>query len=282
MKCTLCDSVTGANNIAVFACGHTFHLSCIFLRPHNTLCSTCSMPPIDLMADLGGDRRIAMSAGTSAKIQSRMLQPQQQQNLMQRVLGIVSPLTPKAHSFCEHVGHNNKLSVISTLGFGPDNAVQERIQWSKIHKQYSSSDILEFGFRWEHMVKMGIVPEHLRAFDWHQLQQVLRLDAQKILQIRMSISELAKLRYNPHKLIEMGFDWNVLHTMGANVETWSHFKFSLTDIKRYWTPSIAQLVSSGFYDKERLTRSGWPMDEVLEVLPPATERCSGRILRLAF
>jgi hypothetical protein len=45
---------------------------------------------------------------------------------------------------------------------------------------------------------------------------------------------------------------------------------------------LSQLVSSGFYDKERVQQAGWPIDDILQQLPVMTERISGRSLRLAF
>lgn len=70
--------------------------------------------------------------------------------------------------------------------------------------------------------------------------------------------------------------------MGANVDTWMRFGFELSDIKRYWSPTLTQWVTAGFFDKKRVEQAGWPMDSVLSSLPTMNERCSGRVLRLAF
>ena len=100
--------------------------------------------------------------------------------------------------------------------------------------------------------------------------------------MRITISELAGLKLTTHQLIELGFTWPILTQMGANVSTWRNFNFDLLDIKRNWSPTLAQLVSAGFYDKERVQQAGWPIDDILQHLPVMTERICGRSLRLAF
>jgi len=100
--------------------------------------------------------------------------------------------------------------------------------------------------------------------------------------MKMSIAELAALKYTTHQLVELGFTWSILANVGANVETWRLFGFRLEDLKRYWQPSLTQWVSSGFYDKDRLSHAGWDMEDVLKTLPNVTSRNSGRMLRLAF
>lgn len=280
MSCTLCSAPLGDANLAIFPCGHSFHLSCVFTHSYKTSCLTCEQP--HGMPDLGTDREIAMSADIAAKITVRQLKPNEPLTWMQKVTAVISPLTPKATTFSDHLHHNIKLSILRQMGFGPDDAVQERIPWSKIHARYCGTDIINFGFEWQHMVDMGIIPSELNKFSWTQQQHKLKLDAASMLSIRMTVSELARLKYSSHQLIELGFDWNVLSRMGATVDTWNLFKIPIADIKRYWSPSVAQWVAAGFYDKARLERTGWEIEDVAEALPAITERCAGRVLRLAF
>ncbi len=281
MSCALCSEELGSTNVAVFSCGHAFHLTCVLAHSFKTTCPTCDVHAKKL-PDLGSDREIAMTADIEAKIKQRQLKPNEPQTLMQRVTAIISPLTPKATTFMDYIHHNTKLCVVREYGFDADDAVQERIPWAKIDARYTGTDILHFGFEWQHMVDMGIVPAQLEKFTWTQQQHKLQLDAQKLLSIRMTVSELARLRYSAHQLIDMGFDWAVMSRMGATVDTWPLFKFDIADIKRYWSPNVSQWVAAGFYDKERLQRAGWSIDSVVESLPAVTERCNGRVLRLAF
>jgi hypothetical protein len=279
MACILCSKELEDSNLAVFPCGHSFHLSCVFTHSFKTTCSTCETKSYP---DLGTDREIAMTADIEAKIKERQLKPHGSMSFIQKVTAAISPLTPKATTFLDHVHHNNKLSIIQSYGFGPSDAVQERISWAKIHSRYTGSDILDFGFEWQHMVDMGIVPSQLSKFTWIQQQHKLHLNAEALLAIRMTVSELARLKYTSHQLIELGFDWSVLARMGATVDTWQQFKLSIADIKRYWSPTVSQWVAAGFYDKVRLERAGYDISDVVEALPAVTERCSGRVLRLAF
>lgn len=279
--CTLCNGSLGSKDLAVFSCGHTFHLTCVFDVPHSTKCSTCHVP-VDLLPDLGTDRSVALAADVSAKIEQHRLKSSQPLTFLQNVKRMITPLTPKARTMRDNVKHNKKLSIIRDLGFGPDDAVRERIPWSEIHSVYNGKEVLDFGFQWSHMVDMGILPSHLESFSWTQQKHQLKLDAQKMLKMRITITELASLGYTTHQLVELGFTWPILTQMGANVNTWRNFNFELVDIKRNWSPSLSQWVAAGFYDKDRVQQAGWPMENVLQNLPVMSERVSGRSLRLAF
>ena len=100
--------------------------------------------------------------------------------------------------------------------------------------------------------------------------------------MRITVTELANLKYTTHQLVDLGFTWAILSQLGANVNTWRNFKYDIADIKRYWSPTLSQWVSAGFYDKDRVQQAGWPIDDILQHLPVMTERASGRSLRLAF
>lgn len=284
MLCSLCESECDAHkNVAIFDCGHAFHLSCVLKNAaqYSVVCHTCKPDPGSL-GDLGDDRNVAMSADTVARCRQRQLQPVQQKNLFTHVRNYLSPLTPQITSFFDRVIHNKSLDVIKRTGFGPQDAIRERVPWSSLAKTYTPDALLKFGFDWSHMVQLGIRPAEVSHFTWTQQIHSLKLDASKMLQIRMTISELAALRYTTHQLLQLGFDWQTLTNMGANVETWKPFQFELTDLKRYWKPSMSQWVAGGFYDRERLQKAGWPIESALETLPSMTQRCKGRTLRLAF
>lgn len=281
--CSICEDAISATNTAVFECGHVFHLSCVLHHAtrYHTTCPDCAQCP-EKMPDLGGDRQVALAADIQRKIQQRQLRPNVEPNALQKWARIISPLTPHAVTFQEHMRHNKKLALIRQAGFCARDAVQEGVQWSEVASRYSPRDIIDFGFTWNDMVSMGIRPVDVQSFTWSQQQHALELNAGKLMQMRMTITELASLQYSTHQLIELGFDWATLARMGANVDTWPLFKFELADLKRYWSPTISQWVSAGFYDKERLARSGWPMESVLELLPAMTQRSAGRSLRLSF
>lgn len=281
MQCNLCANSIAERNTATFDCGHSFHLSCVISNPYSSLCSTCC-DQNEKLPDVGLDREVAIRSNISSKIQVRQLKPLEVTSFMGHVQRLLTPLTPQVTCFADHVYHNKKLSFISTAGFEPTDAVQERINWSKISIAYSSTDILQFGFNWSHMNAMGITPTEMKKFTWAQQLRSLELSAEKILQMNLSVTELAAMNYTTHQLVELGFTWQILSNIGANVETWRSFGFTLGDLKRYWQPSLKQWVSSGFYDKERITCAGWAMKDVLETLPNVNSRNSGRMLRLEF
>ena len=281
MNCTLCNEIVSERNTATFACGHTFHLTCVLMQPFSSLCSQCDHTVTDL-PDVGLDRKVAIASDIASKIQQRQFNCVPPTSLLQRIGNAISPLTPSLQHFSEHLYHNKSLSYISSLGFSPKDAVHERISWKKIASAYKAEDILEFGFNWQHMVEMGITPTCVKMFNWQQQQRRLELDARKLLQTNISLSELADFKYTTHQLLELGFDWNVMTQMGASVDSWRMFGFTLSDIKQYWNPSLSDLVSAGFYDKDRLKMAGWDIEDVLQTLPNLSERSSGRVLRLAF
>lgn len=279
--CALCETALTPHDKAIFSCGHSFHLSCVIQRPFSTTCSTCCPDP-KLLPDLGKDRAIAMAADQHAKIEQRRLKDTQPIHFMERMTRLITPLVPQARTMRDHILHNKRLAIIQESGFGPDDAVRERIPWSEIHDRYSGKEVLEFGFKWGHMVDMGILPQHLDAFTWSQQKHQLDMNAQKMLKMRITVTELANLKYTTHQLVEFGFTWTILSQMGANVNTWRNFKYDIADIKRYWSPTLSQWVAAGFYDKDRVQQAGWPIDDILQHLPVMTERASGRSLRLAF
>ena len=281
MNCTLCNEIVPERNTATFACGHTFHLTCVLMQPFSSLCSQCDQPVTDL-PDIGLDRKVAIASDVASKIQQRQLTCVQPTSILQRIGNAISPLTPSLRTFSDYLYHNKSLSYISSLGFSPKDAVHERVKWDKISSTYEVTDILKFNFKWQHMVEMGITPTDVGLFSWQQQQRDLQLDARKLLQTNISLSELADLKYTTHQLLEMGFDWSVLTQMGASVDSWRMFGFPLEDIKQYWNPSLTNLVTAGFYDKDRVKMAGWDMEDVLHSLPNMSDRSNGRVLRLAF
>lgn len=280
-KCSVCNEEISERNRAVFDCGHMFHLSCVLASPYSTQCSQCSAQ-LNNKPDLGNDRAVAMNAAILQKISERRLKIPGTPSVLQNIIHAISPLTPAAQTFVDHMKQNKKLSVISAAGFSPEDAVQERVRFSDIVSRYDSKDILEFGFTWDQMVMLGILPSHIQHFSWTEQKHKLKLNAEKMLQMRLTMTELADMEYTTHQLVELGFTWHILSSMGANVETWRRFNFELDDIKRYWTPTLSQWVSAGFYDKDRVRSAGWPMDTLLDSLPKMEGRASGRVLRLAF
>ena len=63
-------------NVAIFDCGHRFHLSCVLKgkNVYRTGCPTCSMVQnLNLKPNLGDDRKIAIASNTQARIKRRQM-----------------------------------------------------------------------------------------------------------------------------------------------------------------------------------------------------------------
>ena len=116
MICTLCSLELGTKNLAVFDSGHSFHLTCVFAHKFKTTCSTCQHDT-SLMPDFGVDREIAISSDLEARIKRRQLMPETTLSYPQKLAQMLSPLTPKARTFSDHLNHNKKLRSLKTTAF---------------------------------------------------------------------------------------------------------------------------------------------------------------------
>ena len=285
--CTICHEKFNKNgyNVAAFDCGHRFHLSCILKNTnyYSTSCPTCSkVQNTKLKPNLGDDRTIAMTSNIQARIKRRQLQPKPHQTWFMKVLSSLSPFSKTPENLTEYISAGYILSDLQKTGFTPDDCIQENIKWDYIIKKASIAHILQFGLKWKDMVSMGIKPHHLKDFTWSQLKHTLNLNASELLKLNMTLQELGELEYTPHQLNDLGFTWEIFVALGASVETIPLFKMSIDEIKTYFSPSVNQWVQAGFYDKNRLTKAGWDVNDVIRVLPQTTDRSSGRQLRLTF
>ena len=100
MSCTLCSDELGQTNVAVFPCGHAFHLSCVFAHSFKTTCSLCDATALKL-PDLGSDREIAMSAEKSAAVFDLL---------------VIDPMVRACLSVCSWEGGNRLVGVIRGPG----------------------------------------------------------------------------------------------------------------------------------------------------------------------
>jgi hypothetical protein len=283
-KCFLCNESIAdqSRNVATYDCGHCVHLHCALQRAsqHHTHCVQCSSSG-DVTPDLGQDRQIALAASTSLAVRRRMLQPPASMGFWKRLLRHLSPFVPAPHSFRDHVYNKTSLDRLQRIGFTHRDAVHEGIAWSALSSRYSPTDLLLFGFTWEDMVSMGVTSKNLQRFTWPQLRHSLNLDARKLLDTDITLSELADLQLTAHQLSELGFTWDTLMAMGADVHTLKKLDINFEDIKLLWNPPAGQLHKCGFYDRRRLQKAGWNVDNLTHQLP-ALEHRNGRALRLAF
>ncbi len=285
--CALCRETLPSDRsrpgIAVFSCGHAFHLSCVLTHAYNyrTSCPTCEIAK-DLAPNLGGDRCIAQSANAAAARRRRLLYPTAPQSTGQRIWHAL--VGSSATTLTEHVRRGTKPDDLKRLGYGPDDLVAEEVPWSLLIQKYTPTEILNFGVRWSHAKRMNVRPSALKQFSWSQLRHSLNISAHDLLSIDVSLSDLAELAISPPHLVDMGFTWSSLESMGASVESLKPLAISINDIKTYFKPNARQFERAGFYDRQRLLKAGYNADKVASVLPEIGWRSNGRVRRtnLAF
>lgn len=282
--CFLCNQSIAdqARNVATYDCGHSVHLHCALQRAsqHHTRCVQCSSSG-DVTPDLGQDRQIALAASTSLAVRRRQLNPPASIGFWKRLWRHISPFVPAPQSFRDHVYNKTSLDRLQRIGFTHRDAIHENVTWNALATRYTPTDLLLFGFTWDDMVSMGVSSKNLQQFTWPQLRHSLNLDARKLLDTDMTLSELAELHLSAHQLSELGFTWDTLMAMGADVHTLKTLGLTFEDIKLLWNPPAGQLHKCGFYDRRRLQKAGWDIDNLTHQLP-ALDRTNGRALRLAF
>lgn len=287
-SCSLCQQSFDkqGKNLAVFDCGHKFHLSCVLkhTKMYTTGCPVCNkVQKLNLKPNLGDDRNIAMSATIQARIKRRQLTPRPEENFFMKLIHAISPFKAEPRTLREYISAGYRLPDLQKQGFTPDDCVQEKISWDFMVKHASINHILQFGLKWKDMVSMGIKSNNLKEFTWSQIKHTLNLNANEMLKLNMTLHELADLEYTPHQLNDLGFTWETFVALGASVESMPCFKMTVEDIKTYFNPSFNQWLQAGFYDKQRLTKSGWSTEDVIRLLPKSTGRTAdGRTLRLTF
>lgn len=286
-SCSICHNKLPSNgtNRAIFDCGHKFHLTCVLHRAsyYNLSCPSC-VDNTSNKPSLGNDRMIAIQSNIEAKILARKIKPEEEKSFFSRWYQYLNPFKIEQESFKNYMNSGYPLSEIQKAGYTPEDAIQENIPWTKLCNYTKAEHLLTFGFKWQHMLTLGIKPFQLSSdyFTWTQLKHSLNINAREILKMNINIQDLADLNFTPHQLNDLGFTWDVLLSMGGDVKTLSYFNVGLEDLKTYWNPTQAQWYEAGFYDKSRVIEAGWDIEHVTRLLPELDGRLSGRTLRLQF
>ena len=241
MSCTLCkdDILSSGNvrpNVATFDCGHEFHLSCILKYAKENITMSCPMcNKIDLTRlNLGDDRNLAIQTLIDAR---RNIKPIKKSGLLSWFSDKTIPNMVK--SGCS-------LQSMKIKGITPEDIIEERIHWQQLSDIYTTDALLTFGFRWHHMITMGFQPEHFKKLSWHQMTDILELNAKDMLKTSLTIRELADLKITVPHLRQLGFGWSELRQIGGDCETMRLLTANLSDIKTYFNPSPPELDEAGF------------------------------------
>lgn len=278
--CVVCSREITSNSYLRFDCSHRMHLQCGIerIQQYKTRCTKCED---DHNPDLGTDRSLTLSANTMNKIRKRQLSPAPPRTWFRRLSTLVNPIIPSRSCFLDYVHSHSSLQECRAAGFTPDDAVRESISWSTLQKTYKVKALIDFGFKWSHMVCMNIQAKDLKDFTWNQIED-LNIKYTDLLQTDMSIEDLASLKFTPHQLTHLGFGFDMLLNMGANVNNLKNFEWSLNDIKLYFQPTATQWMNAGFYDRQKVLQAGWEEQNIRKVIPKLNARSKGRSLRIQF
>jgi len=250
-ECTLCNdtimkSSTVRPNVATFECGHEFHLSCILSFSQENLskiCPTCNEFN-SATINLGDDRLIAIQT----LIESRRMY----KNTAKK--GFFSWFQEK--SIPSMVKSGTSLETMKLKGMTPEDIIEHGIDWETMVGVYKTSALLNFGFRWHHMITMGFQPNHFKVLDWHQMSDVLKLSATDMLKTSISIRQLADLKIDIAHLHQMGFRLKEFKQIGGNCETMALITKDLSEIKTYLNPQGNDWEELGF-TKDGIKKNGW-------------------------
>lgn len=249
--CTLCNdtilkSAGVRPNIATFECGHEFHLSCILTYSQENLSKIC---PIcnefnSARINLGDDRLIAIQT----LIEARRAYKNNSKS------GFFSWFQEK--SIPAMIRSGTSLESMKLKGITPEDIVENGIDWNTMVGVYKTSTLLNFGFKWHHMITMGFEPNHFKTLNWHQMTDVLKLTATDMLKTSISIRQLADLKFDLAHLHQMGFRMKEFKQIGGNCNTMSLITKDLSEIKTYLNPSGKDWEDLGF-TKDAISKNGW-------------------------
>jgi hypothetical protein len=259
MSCSLCtDSIDKSGslrpNVATFDCGHEFHLSCILKYSKENISMSCpSCTEIDPRAiNLGEDRMIALQSLVDSR----------RSYVENNSKGFLSWFTDK--SVKSMVRSGTSLETLKLKGVKPEDLIEERVDWDTVSKIYKTGALLDFGFRWHHMITMGFQPDHFKLLNWQQMTDTLKLSAVDMLKTSITIRQLAELKIDIAHLHELGFRLKELKQIGGNCETMKLLTSDLGDLKTYFSPSANDWDNLGF-TKENIEKYGWQSEEYTPV-----------------
>lgn len=255
MTCNFCnDSIFKSGsvrpNVATYECGHEFHLSCVLTYAKENItvtCPLCKKEPGGKI-NLGDDRSIAIQSLIDARRATKS----------DKRKSFLSWFTD--YSVLSMIKSGTSLDSLKLKGLRPEDIIEERINWSTMSKIYKTSTLLDFGFRFHHMITMGFQPEHFKLLNWHQMTEVLNIKAVDMLKTSLNIKQLAELKLDIAHLHELGFRLEELKTIGGNCETLQLLTKNISDIKTYFNPSTTDWENLGF-TKSAIQKHEWQTEE---------------------
>ncbi len=244
MNCILCNEpliMKGSirPNIATFECGHHFHLSCVLQHSKEKLTTKCfkCTPSVKFELNVGDDRIVAMETLIKARQDAKNKQ--------------TSSWFFGSTTLGSMVSAGSSLSNIKLKGYVPEDFVQDSISWKKLQKMYTFDSLMDFGFRWHHMLVMGFEPADFKKISWDHMKDTLQLSASDMLKTSINIRDLAALKLESYQLHELGFTWSDFMKMGGNASNLKLLSDDMDDFQTYFEPDEDQLVKAGFREEEK-------------------------------
>lgn len=244
MNCILCNEplVMKGNirpNIATFECGHHFHLSCVLQhakKKMSTQCFKCTPCVVDEL-NIGDDRLIAMESLIEARKDAK------KKDTSSWFFGKTS--------LKSMVSAGSSLSTIKLKGYVPEDFIEDSISWKKMQKTYTFDSLMDFGFRWHHMLVMGFDPSDFKMISWDHMRDTLQLTASDMLKTSINIRDLSALKLEAYQLHELGFTWSDFVNMGGNASNLKLLTDDMVDFQTYFEPDDDQLSRAGFTSEEK-------------------------------
>lgn len=263
MQCTLCNSDIQKSgnvrpNVATFECGHEYHLSCVISHcksRYTNTCPRCVAVKSKSSINLSEDRVHAIETLIEARRQFK--QKKQPPKATFSWFGVDNSLN-------HHIKSGTSLNTLRVKGFTPDDFIEEQVKWKDLTDVYTIDALIDFGYKWHHMIVMGFTPDDFKNFSWQQLYDVLSVRASDMMKTSIDCRQLANLKFSIQQIKQLGFTWNDLTSMNGNVKTMRLLTNNLSDLKTYFNPSQSEWETAGF-TRDRINLYKWSTDDFTPV-----------------
>lgn len=246
MQCTLCaENMVFSQgmhpNLCTFECGHSFHLSCVLSYAKEKITNTCPVcNPVQhtFFADFGDDRIKSMQV---------LIEKRRKINMMEKPKSYFSLFSTKT-DLKSMINSGTSLHTLKLNGYIPESFIEEGIRFKDLSNTYTVDSLIDFGFRFHHMLVMCFLPEDFKKFDLNQMDE-LNIKAADMLQTSISIRQLAELGIDLYKLCEMKWTFADIQKIGGDCQTIRLLTPKLSDIKTYFAPTKEEWESAGFTEE---------------------------------
>ena len=185
-----------------------------------------------MLPDLGSDRLLAMSAVIEAR-----RQPLPEMSTWERTKHFF-----KKRELPQLIG--TSLNTLKQQGFLVQDFIEYEVPWSSM--KYSTDSLIDFGFRWDDMVRMSFRPDDFKNFEFRHYHQ-LGLNADRMMQTCMNIHDLVGLGLTPQQLHELHWTWDHMRAIGGTAD---NIGMSVSDRNMYFarasnsTPGVKKEIRS--------------------------------------